>query len=63
MLNSGKKYSNSCVVGKQISVRNKNHNPPPPPPHLQVKWSVPKVYGLMGKSLSRFAKVKIDVHR
>ena len=30
------KYSNSCVVRKNISERNKNHNPP-----LQVKWSVP----------------------
>ena len=47
MLNSGKKiralrdkknkYSNSCVVRKQISERNKKkHNSP-----LQVKWSVP----------------------
>ena len=43
MLNSGKKYSNSCVVRKQISVRNKKTYPPPLP--LQVKWSVPKVYG------------------
>ena len=30
MLTSGKKkYSNSCVVRKQIYGRNKNHNPPP----------------------------------
>ena len=45
MLNSGKKirvlrdkknkYSNSCVVRKKNSERNK------PPPPLQVKWSVP----------------------
>ena len=50
MLNSGKKiralcdkknkYSNSCVVPKKISERNKKPYPPPPP--LQVKWSVPK---------------------
>ena len=47
MINSGKKfralrdkknkYSNSCVVRKKNSERNKKHNPPP----LQVKWSVP----------------------
>ena len=46
MLNSGEKialyarqkykYSNSCVVRKQISERNKK-------PLLQVKWSVPYV--------------------
>ena len=42
MLNSGKKidknnkYSNSCVVRKKNSKRNK-----PPTPPLQVKWSVP----------------------
>ena len=50
MLNSGKKmcalrnkknkYSNSCVVRKQNSERNKKPYPPVPP--LQVKWSVPK---------------------
>ena len=40
MLNSGKKYSNSCVVRKKISERN-NKPPPPPPPPLQVKWSFP----------------------
>ena len=49
MLNSGKKirtlldklnkYSNSCVVRKKNSERNKKPYPPPP---LQVKWSVPK---------------------
>ena len=50
MLNSGKKfrtlrdkknkYSNSRVVRKKISERNKKkHNSP-----LQVKWSVPKFY-------------------
>ena len=40
MLNYGKKkYSNSCVVRKKNSERNKNHNPPP----LLVKWSVPKI--------------------
>ena len=48
MLNSGKKicpsrdkkiqYSNSCVVRKKNSERNKEPYPPPP---LQVKWSVP----------------------
>ena len=48
MLNSGEKialyarqkykYSNSCVVRKQISERNKK-----PYPLLQVKWSVPYV--------------------
>ena len=40
MLNSGKKtneYSNSCVVQKKISERNKKPYPPP----LQVKWSDP----------------------
>ena len=46
MLNSGKKnralrdknkkYSNSCVVRKRISERNKKPKPP-----LQVKWLVP----------------------
>ena len=40
MLNSGKKYSNSCVVGKKNSERNKKPYLPPPP-LLQVKWSVP----------------------
>ena len=50
MLNSGKKialcpakinkYSNSCVVQRKTSERNKKPNPPPPLP-LQVKWSVP----------------------
>jgi hypothetical protein len=49
MLNSGKKfralsdkknkYSNSCVVRKINSERNKNHDP------LQVKWSVPNNTG------------------
>ena len=39
MLNSEKKYSNSRIVRKNISERNKNQTPPP----LQVKWSVPKV--------------------
>ena len=49
MLNSGKKiralcdkkniYSNSCVVRKKYSERNKKPYTPPP---LQVKWSVPK---------------------
>ena len=34
------KYSNSCVVRKEISERNKKHTPTP---HLQVKWSVPKI--------------------
>ena len=36
------KYSNSFVVRKKISERNKKpyHHPPPPPP-FQVKWSVP----------------------
>jgi hypothetical protein len=48
MLNSGKKiralrdkknkYSNSRVVRKKNSERNKKPFPPPP---LQVKWSVP----------------------
>ena len=47
MLYSGKKiralrdkkiYSNSCVVRKKNSERNKKPNPPSP---LQVKWSVP----------------------
>ena len=44
MLNSGKKfralriYSNSCVVRKKNSERNKK---PYPHPLLQVKWSVP----------------------
>jgi hypothetical protein len=45
MLNSGKKfrdkknkYSNSCVVRKKNSERNKK---PYHPPSLQVKWSVP----------------------
>ena len=48
MLNSGKifralhdknnKYSNSCVVRKKNSERNKKPSPPPP---FQVKWSVP----------------------
>ena len=48
MLNSGKKFralcdktnkcSNSCVVRKKNSERNKKPYPPPP---LQVKWSVP----------------------
>ena len=48
MLNSGKKiralrdeknkYSNSRVVRKKISERNKKTITPPP---LQVKWSVP----------------------
>ena len=37
MLNSGKKYSNSCVVRKKNSERIKKPYPPP----LQVKWSVP----------------------
>ena len=33
MLHSGKnKYSNSCVVRKQISERNKKTITPPPPP-------------------------------
>ena len=32
--------SNSCVVRKKNSERNKPPFPPPPP--LQVKWSVPK---------------------
>ena len=31
------KYSNSCVVRKKNSERNKKTYPPP----LQVKWSVP----------------------
>ena len=35
------KYSNSCVVRKKNSERNKKPYPPPPPT-LQVKWSVPK---------------------
>ena len=35
-LRDKKKYSNSCVVRKKYSERNKNHNLP-----LQVKWSVP----------------------
>ena len=49
MLNFGKKncasrdnkikYSNSCVVQKKISERNKNPYPTP----LQVKWSVPYI--------------------
>ena len=49
MLNPGKKncasrdkknkYSNSCVVRKRNSERNKKPYPPP----FQVKWSVPKV--------------------
>ena len=49
MFNSGKKfgalrdkknkYSNSCVVRKKSSERNKKKITPPP---LQVKWSVPK---------------------
>ena len=48
MLNSGKKncalrdkknkYSNSCVVRKNVFERNKKPYPPP----LQVKWSIPK---------------------
>ena len=48
MLNSGKKnsrfarqknkYSNSCVVRKNIYERNKKTMTPP----LQVKWSVPE---------------------
>ena len=33
------KYSNSCVVRKKNSERNKKLYPPSPP--LQVKWSVP----------------------
>ena len=37
-LRDKKKYSNSCVVRKKISERNKKPYPPP----LQVKWSVPK---------------------
>ena len=41
MWNSGqKKYSNSCVVRKKISERNKIQYPPP----FQVKWSVPNKY-------------------
>ena len=31
------KYSNSCVVRKKISERNKRPFP------LQIKWSVPKI--------------------
>ena len=52
MLNSGKKfralsdkknkYSNSCVVRKKNSERNKK--PYPPPPSIQVKWSVPYIF-------------------
>jgi hypothetical protein len=40
-----KKYSNFCVVRKNISERNKKPiiPPLPPPPPLQVKWSVPKI--------------------
>ena len=42
MLHSGKNiYSNSCVVRKKNSERNKKPYPPPPP--LQVKWSVPYI--------------------
>ena len=51
MLNSGKKiralrdkknkYSNSCIVRKKNSERNKKPYPPPPPHTFQVKWSVP----------------------
>ena len=54
MLNSRKKFralrdkiflfSDSCVVRKQISERNKNHNPPPPP------------FKLNGRSLSHLRK-------
>ena len=59
MLNSGKKncvvrdkknkYSNSCVVRKKISERNKKPYPPPPP---QVKWSVPKTNSTLARSYS-----------
>ena len=44
MADTSKKNSNSRVVRKQISERNKKPYPlppPPPPPPLQVKWSVP----------------------
>ena len=42
MLNTGQKnkYSNSRVVRKKNSERNKKPYPPPSPP-LQVKWLVP----------------------
>ena len=44
MLNSGKKYSNSCVVRKKNSERIKKPYPP-----LQVQWSVPNDFRLRKK--------------
>ena len=62
MLNSGKKmctlhdkknkYSNSCVVRKKNSERNKNPYPPP----LQVKWSVPNKFVRSDDSLNELSK-------
>ena len=58
MFTSGKKialsatkkiYTNSCVVGKKNSERNKKTIPPPPPPPFQVKWSVPKLTYISNK--------------
>jgi hypothetical protein len=41
-LRDKKKYSNSGVVRKHFSKRNKKTIPPIPP--LQVKWSVPYTF-------------------
>ena len=48
--NNKKKYSNSCVVRKNISERNKN---------LQVKWSVPNP--LHPNKSSQCVKVAVSV--
>ena len=59
MSNSGKKiralrdkknkYSNSRVVRKKISERNKKHNLPP----LQVKWLVPNKFKFFLRNFKR----------
>ena len=50
LCNNKKKYSNSCVVRKNISERNKN---------LQVKWSVPNP--LHPNKSSQCVKVAVSV--
>ena len=62
MLNSGNnfcalcdkiiKYSNSCVVRKKISERNKKTYPPPPP--LQVKWSLIEESKLISENMGLY---------
>jgi hypothetical protein len=46
------KYSNSCVVRKKISERNKKPYPP-----LQVKWSVPNNIYISKQYLFPFLKI------